>query len=196
MKGIFLTTQNQTRDLVAGDGLSIAGVHVLQLPRFSDDRGMFSKLFDAEYFSRLGWNSCVRQVNHSHTERRGTVRGLHFQTFPSPEMKLVTCIRGSVWDVVVDAREDSRSYLRWQSQVLSAENGNSVLIPEHVAHGFQALCDDCELIYVHSAGYDRSAERGMHPLDPLIGIPWPLQVQNLSARDQSFALLPSMDGMS
>jgi len=114
---------------------------------------------------------------------------MHYQTPPHAETKLVTCIRGEIYDVAVDVRPDSPTYLHWHAEVLSADNGRSLLIPEGFAHGFQTLADDCEIIYCHSKSYVPVAEAALRFDDPALSIPWPLPVTIVSARDRSHPLL-------
>jgi dTDP-4-dehydrorhamnose 3,5-epimerase len=124
--------------------------------------------------------------------QKGTVRGLHFQHPPHAELKLVSCIRGEVFDVVIDIRTGSQNFLRWHGEHLSAGNNRALLIPEGFAHGFQALSDDVELIYCHSAPYAATAaEGGLNPQDPKLGIDWPLPIVELSVRDTQH---PRLDG--
>lgn len=164
---------------------SLDGVMVITRQRIGDHRGSLSRVFCARELATAGWLKPIVQINHTHTQRRGTVRGMHFQRVPHAEMKLVSCIRGAVLDVAVDVRRQSPTYLRWHAEELSAENGRSLLIPEGFAHGFQALSDDCEMLYFHTAEYTPQAEAGVHALDSLVGIEWPLPVVELSARDAS-----------
>ena len=129
------------------------------------------------------------QVNHSVTSRSGTVRGMHYQLPPHAETKLVTCIRGEIYDVAVDLRPHSPTYLRWHAETLSAANGRALLIPEGFAHGFQTLTDDCEIIYCHSAPYVPAAEAAVRFDDPALSISWPIPVTIVSDRDRSHPLL-------
>lgn len=168
--------------------LGAAGLYLVTRDRFQDERGQFSKLFSSEVLSQIGWLKPIAQVNHSHTSKRGSVRGLHFQYPPHQEMKLVSCIRGEVWDVVVDLRVGSPTYLKWFTQILSAENAKSLLIPEGMAHGFQTLSDQAELIYCHSAAWVKEAESGLNPLDPAFSITWPLAITLMSAKDAGFPM--------
>ena len=131
----------------------------------------------------------IAQINHTHTKRSGTVRGLHYQKSPYSEMKLVSCLRGAVWDVAVDIRSGSPTFLQWFAQNLSADNGYALLIPQGFAHGFQALTDDVELMYCHSAAYANGYEAGLNPLDPRLAVKWPLAVTEMSARDGAHASL-------
>ena len=167
----------------------LAGVHRIQRQRVQDARGFLSRLFCADDLAALGWRDAVAQVNHTRTERRGSVRGLHFQRPPCAEMKLVSCLRGEVWDVAVDLRRGSPTFLHWHAERLSAEGGEALLIPQGCAHGFQTLTDAVEMLYCHSAAYAPDAEGALHPLDPKLAIAWPLPVGELSARDASHAFV-------
>ncbi|WP_291005267.1 dTDP-4-dehydrorhamnose 3,5-epimerase [Hoeflea sp.] len=164
---------------------------VRRMPRV-DDRGAFARIFCAEALAEIGWPGPVAQINHSRTVRRGTVRGLHFQLPPHAEAKLVVCIRGAVLDVAVDIRPDSPARYAHAATELSAETATAMYVPEGFAHGFQALSDDVELIYVHSAPYMAEAEAGLRHDDPRLGIAWPLPVTGMSARDASFPLIESV----
>lgn len=163
--------------------LPMAGLKLVKRTLLGDSRGFFSRVFCASELASAGWASPIAQVNHTYTQRGGTVRGLHYQRPPHAEMKLVSCLRGEVWDVAVDLRQGSPTFLHWHAQVLSAENGLALLIPQGFAHGFQALSDDVELLYCHSAPYAAAAEAGLNPQDERLAITWPLQVAGLSPRD-------------
>jgi dTDP-4-dehydrorhamnose 3,5-epimerase len=175
----------------------IDGLVLIQRTRFGDSRGFLSRVFCGDELGAVGWGKPVAQINHTRTERRGTVRGMHFQTAPYAEMKLVSCIQGEVWDVAVDLRANSPTFLQWHAEHLSAENRRALLIPEGFAHGFQALSDGTELLYCHSAPYTPEAEAGLHPQDPKLGISWPLPIAEISERDnQRPALTPLFRGVS
>lgn len=146
-------------------------------------------MFCTVELAAAGWHRPIAQINHTLTLTRGTVRGLHYQHPPYAEIKLVSCIRGDVWDVAVDLRRDSPTFLRWHAERLSADNGVALLIPEGFAHGFQALSDNVELLYCHSAPHHAPAEGGLNPADPLLRITWPLPMVNLSVRDAAHPLL-------
>ncbi|MCM2291452.1 dTDP-4-dehydrorhamnose 3,5-epimerase [Allorhizobium sp. BGMRC 0089] len=163
---------------------ALDGVTVLTRRRFGDERGFLSRLFCGEELRDFGWPGPVMQVNETGTTEKGTVRGLHFQHPPFAEWKLVSCVQGAIFDVAVDLRHGSPTFLRHVAVELSAENGKALLIPAGFAHGFQALSDDVRMIYVHSAPYRAEAEGGLHPEDPRLGIAWPLAISRLSARDQ------------
>lgn len=169
--------------------LPLAGLKSVQRERLGDSRGFLARLFCAEELAASGWTQPIAQINHTYTAKQGAVRGIHFQRPPHAEMKLVSCIRGEVWDVVVDLRVGSPTYLHWHAEQLSAENGCALLIPEGFAHGFQALTDDVELLYCHSAAYAAQAEGGVNPNDPCLGITWPLAIAELSVRDAGHALI-------
>ncbi len=171
------------------DPLPLAGLLRVRRQRLGDARGFLSRLFCADELAAAGWHGPVAQINHTRTLRRGCVRGLHFQHAPHAETKLVSCLRGEVFDVAVDLRDGSPSYGRWHAEILGADNGMALLIPQGFAHGFQALSDEVELVYCHSAAYVPAAEGGVHPLDETLAIRWPLPVSELSARDQAHARL-------
>ncbi len=168
---------------------SIQGLKVIERKLIDDTRGSLSRIFCTAQLEIAGWVAPISQVNHTVTKNRGTVRGLHFQRKPFTEMKLVSCLRGKVWDVAVDLRKDSPTFLQWHSEELSSENHRALLIPGGFAHGFQALSDNCELLYMHSAPYTKEAEAGIRPNDPRLQIPWPLQFYEISQRDASHPLL-------
>jgi dTDP-4-dehydrorhamnose 3,5-epimerase len=163
--------------------LPLPGLKRIQRHRMGDARGSFARLFCAEELAAAGWTKPVAQINHSVTAQRGTVRGLHYQRPPYAEMKLVTCLRGVVWDVAVDLRAGSPTFLRWHAEELSADNDTALLIPEGFAHGFQTLTDDVALLYLHSHPYVLEAEAGINALDARLAIAWPLPITLRSERD-------------
>ncbi|MCY0093348.1 dTDP-4-dehydrorhamnose 3,5-epimerase family protein [Hoeflea ulvae] len=174
--------------LLPGAGAATGPALVRRTP-LVDDRGAFARIFCAEALAEIGWPGPVAQINHSRTAGRGTVRGLHFQRPPHAEAKLVICIRGAVHDVAVDIRAGSPTRYAHVAAELSAETATAMYVPEGFAHGFQALSDDIELIYVHSAPYTAAAESGLRHDDPGLAIAWPLPVAGISARDASFPLI-------
>ena len=163
----------------------IAGVFSVTRRRLADERGYLSRLFEPEELSAAGWRGPVAQINETGTAKAGTVRGLHFQHPPHAEMKLVTCTVGSIFDVAVDLRKESPTYMRSVAVELSEENGCALLIPHGCAHGFQALSDDVRMIYLHSAPYAAAHEDGLDATDPALSIDWPLPVVNRSPRDEA-----------
>lgn len=166
-----------------------AGLKVIERKLIGDSRGFLCRLFCAEELAAAGWTRPVVQINHTRTALQGTVRGLHFQYPPHAEMKLVMCTRGAVWDVAVDIRAGSPTFLRWHGELLSEDNLKALLIPEGFAHGFQAMTDDAELVYCHSAPYVASDEAGLHPEDPRLSIRWPNEIRELSDRDSRHPLI-------
>ena len=169
--------------------LALPGLKRVQRRRLGDARGFLSRLFCADELAIAGWTKPIAQLNHTFTAQRGTVRGLHFQRPTNAEMKLVSCLRGVVWDVAVDVRRDSPTFLQWHAEELSADNGHALLIPEGFAHGFQTLTDDVEMLYCHSAPCVADAEAGLRPTDSRLAVRWPLDVIGLSLRDAGHPLL-------
>lgn len=162
---------------------------VVQRKAIEDDRGFLSRFYCTEEFAQAGMNKQIVQINHTLTRKKGAVRGMHFQHAPHAEIKLVSCLKGEVWDVAVDLRRGSPSFLQWHAEVLSATNRKSLLIPEGFAHGFQALTEDCELIYLHTAAYHPKSEDALNVADPRLGIVWPLPISEISARDRNHKLI-------
>lgn len=170
---------------------SLPGLLTVETTQFSDNRGTFSKLYcERELTSFVGRRRIV-QINHSLTYKRGAIRGLHFQCTPHAEMKLVRCLRGRVWDVAVDLRQGSATFLKWHAEELTPANARMLVIPEGFAHGFQTLEESCELLYLHTEFYATFAERGVSYQDPRLEITWPLPVTDLSERDASHPRLAS-----
>jgi dTDP-4-dehydrorhamnose 3,5-epimerase len=165
------------------------GLTVLQRKPIGDARGYLERIFCAAELAEVIGNKAIIQINHTHTAARGTVRGMHYQVPPHSEIKLVSCLRGEVLDVVADVRRGSATFLSWHAEVLSAENHKTLLIPAGFAHGFQTLTEDCEMLYLHTAAHHPGAEAGLHPCDPRMAIHWPLPVGGLSPRDSTHPLL-------
>lgn len=162
---------------------------VVQRKAIEDDRGFLSRLYCAEEFARAGMDKPIAQINHTLTRKKGAVRGLHFQHAPHAEMKFVSCLKGEVWDVAVDLRKGSSTFLQWHAELLSPSNRKSLLIPEGFAHGFQALTEDCELIYLHTSAYQSACEDALNIVDPKLGIAWPLPISEISERDRNHKLI-------
>lgn len=156
-----------------------------------DKRGAFARIFCHRDLKFAIGNREIVQANFSITESCGGVRGMHFQYPPHSEMKLVRCIKGRVWDVAVDLRAGSSTFLQWHAEELTPENARMMIIPEGCAHGFQVLEAYSELLYLHTYYYTPEAEGGLAHDDPCVKISWPLSVTDLSARDSSYPLLPS-----
>jgi dTDP-4-dehydrorhamnose 3,5-epimerase len=167
----------------------LKGVFIVDLQPFADGRGWFTRTYCKNEFEEIGHTKEWVQLNHSFTNKKGAVRGMHYQLPPFSEIKLVRCIAGAVWDVVIDIRKDSPSFLQWTGVEMSAENKKMIYIPEGFAHGFQTLTDNCELLYHHSSFYTPGAEGGIKYDDKRINIKWPLTVTEISDRDLSHPLL-------
>lgn len=165
------------------------GLRVLQRRPIGDQRGYLERLYCVDELGELAPGVAIAQINHTYTARRGTVRGMHFQYPPHAEVKFVSCLRGEVFDVAVDLRRDSPTFLRWHAEHLSADNHRTLVIPEGFAHGFQTLSEDCEMLYFHSVVYRPEVEGGLHAQDPRVAIDWPLAVAELSPRDAGHPLL-------
>ncbi len=172
-------------------------LYLLERKPQTNEHGWFERMYGTADLAGVMGSRGIVQVNRTLTRTRASVRGMHYQVQPSAEAKIVSCLRGAVFDVAVDLRRDSPTFLRWHSETLSAENCRSLFIPEGFAHGFQTVVDDCELLYFHTAAYEPAAERGVHPLDPRVAIAWPLPIVHLSERDASQrALAPEFDGIA
>ena len=171
--------------------LPLAGLKRVQRQPICDQRGSLTRIFCTEALAAAGWTKPIAQINHTCTKLQGTVRGLHYQRPPCAEMKLVSCLRGEIWDIAVDVRQGSPTFLQWYAERLSADNFNALLIPEGFAHGFQALTDDVEIMYCTSALYAPDFEQGLHPQDPALSITWPLPLSVLSERDTKHPFIGS-----
>jgi dTDP-4-dehydrorhamnose 3,5-epimerase len=167
----------------------LADLKIAQSIPHRDARGAFTRLFCAEELQPVLGQRQIEQINHSRTSSVGAVRGMHYQHPPYAEMKMIRCLRGRVWDVAVDLRTGSATFLQWHAQELAQDDAQMLIIPEGFAHGFQVLEPDSELLYLHTAFYHPPAEGGLRPDDPRLDIAWPLPPQDLSARDLSHPLL-------
>ncbi len=167
----------------------LAGLTLIQTDPRRDARGRFVRLFCTREFSALGRDLRFAQVNLSATVGRGTVRGLHYQNPPAAEAKLIRCLKGAVFDVAVDLRHGSPTFLRWHAVELDEQGEHEIFIPEGFAHGFQTLTEDVELLYHHTAPYTPELEGGLRFDDRRLAIQWPLPAVNVSSRDQALALV-------
>ncbi|GAB3709121.1 dTDP-4-dehydrorhamnose 3,5-epimerase [Spirosoma flavus] len=168
---------------------SLPGTYLITLSPRSDSRGWFARTYDKQLFGQIGHTEDWVQMNHSMTRQTGAIRGLHFQNPPFAEIKLVRCVAGRVFDVAVDLRKDSPTFLKWFGAELSEENGQMLYIPKGFAHGFQTLTENCQLVYCHSAYYTPQSESAIRYNDPKLAIDWPLPVTDLSERDATHPLL-------
>lgn len=167
----------------------LAGAYLVHLEPHVDERGLFARAFCAAEFAAQGLETSFVQANISTNKQAGTVRGLHFQHAPHAEVKLVRCVKGALFDVVVDMREGSPTYLRWFGAELSDENGLMMYVPRGFAHGYQSLSDEAAAFYMVSAAYAPQAEGGLRFDDPKLAIDWPHPVAAVSAKDAQWPLL-------
>ncbi len=165
----------------------LAGAWIIELEPVSDHRGFFTRTFCTDEYARHGLETSFLQHSLSGSLTRGTVRGMHFQRPPHEEVKVVTCIKGEVWDVILDLRPDSPTFCRWAGFKLTAENRRRIYIPKGFAHGFQTLSDDAEVSYLISTPYRPESASGVRYDDPAFAIRWPLPVAAISDRDRGWA---------
>lgn len=164
----------------------LKGAHILDLQKFGDDRGYFARVFCRKEFEENGLNPVVAQANTSFSKTRGTLRGMHFQRAPHREAKLVKCVQGALYDVIVDLRPDSPTFKQWVGVELTPETGRMLYVPEGFAHGFQTTADDTVVMYLVSELYAPHAEGGVRHNDPAFGIEWPEPVTVMSEKDQNW----------
>jgi dTDP-4-dehydrorhamnose 3,5-epimerase len=169
---------------------ALAGAYLIHLEPRVDERGMFARTFCAQEFSAQGLETSFVQANLSTNTRAGTARGMHFQRAPHAEVKLVRCVKGAIYDVIVDMREGSPAYLRWFGAELTEDNGLMMYVPKGFAHGYQALTDGATAFYMVSAYYAPQAEGGLRFDDPKLAIKWPRAVSDVSDKDAKWPLLP------
>ncbi len=167
----------------------ISKVFTIHTEPFKDDRGFFNRIFCQKELEAIRPGIVIAQINHSMTKTKGTIRGMHFQYPPHAEMKIVRCTKGSIFDVAVDLRKDSLTFLQWHGEVLSAENMKALVIPEGCAHGFQSLEDDIEMVYLHTQFYSKQSEGAVHYDDPKIAIKWPQNCTAISEKDSAYPFL-------
>jgi dTDP-4-dehydrorhamnose 3,5-epimerase len=163
----------------------LSGAYLIELEKREDDRGFFSRFFCKEEFSAMGLNHEILQINNSLSRIPGTLRGMHYQNFPKAEDKIVRCIRGSLFDVIIDLRPKSHSFMRHFSVELSADNRKTLYVPKGCAHGFMTLEADTEAFYLVTEKYSPEHERGVRYDDPAFGISWPMVPREISGKDKS-----------
>lgn len=169
----------------------LPGLCLVELTPHKDERGKFDRIFCENELSALMGDRRIVQINHSVTTEVGAIRGMHFQVTPNAEMKLVKCLKGRVWDVSVDLRKGSSTFMQWHAQELSQVNHRVMVIPEGFAHGFQVLEAGSELLYLHTASYAPNSEGGCKFDDVMLGISWPLIPTDISLRDRNHANIDS-----
>jgi dTDP-4-dehydrorhamnose 3,5-epimerase len=164
----------------------LQGAFVIEPEKLGDERGFFARTFCRSEFAKHGMNPLVEQCNVSFNAHRGTVRGLHYQTTPHQEAKLVCCLKGEIFDAIVDLRPESSSFKRYFAVILSAENRLMLYVPEGFAHGFQTLAHNTEVGYQMSHSYHPEVARGVRWNDPAFSIPWPEPCRVISDRDRTY----------
>jgi dTDP-4-dehydrorhamnose 3,5-epimerase len=166
---------------------SLAGAYVIEVERRMDDRGFFARYWCRQEFEAAGLNAHLEQNSVSFNRKRGTLRGMHYQQAPHEEVKTVRCTQGRIWDVILDLRPDSATFRQWFAAELTAENLKMMYVPAGLAHGFQTLTDDAEVLYQISESYHAELARGVRWDDPAFQIKWPVQNPILSQRDREFS---------
>ena len=169
----------------------IKDLYIIEPELNQDKRGRFYRIFCKKDFKTIEFSEDIVQINLSLTKKKGSIRGMHFQFPPKAEIKMVKCIQGSVFDVAIDLRENSPTFLKWHGEILSSENLKMILIPKGFAHGFQILEKNSELLYFHSEFYTPELESGIRYNDPKINIRWPLEITQISDRDKNFEYIHS-----
>lgn len=165
--------------------LPLKGSYTIDLEKLEDERGFFARYWCQNEISKIGLDTNVVQINNSVNKTKGTIRGLHFQRPPKAETKIIRCIKGSIWDVIVDLRFESPTYGKWYSYELNEDNRTMMYVPKGFAHGFQTLVDDVEILYMHSEFYSKNYEAGLFYNDEDLAINWPLPVTQITSRDKS-----------
>ncbi len=174
----------------------IADAFIVKTNQMTDTRGSFARLFCEHELQQIIKTKTIKQINFSRTDKKGAIRGMHFQYPPVAETKLIRCVQGSVYDVVVDLRKDSKTFLHWFGTILSKENVDMFCIPEGCAHGFQTLEERCELLYLHTQFFSPEHEGAIHHNDPAISINWPSPSSEVSERDRNHKFIsPEFDGI-
>ncbi len=166
----------------------IEDLFVIKSNPVSDNRGYFERLFCDDELKPI-LKKPIKQINHSLTKKKGSIRGMHYQLPPMAETKIIKCIRGSIFDVAIDLREDSPTFLKWCGEIISENNSKMFFVPEGFAHGFQTLEDNTELLYFHTESFNEKYYDGILYNDPKIAIDWPLNLSEISSRDLNFSPL-------
>lgn len=175
--------------MIETNPLPIAGAAIAETKPLEDHRGLFGRFFCRDELGLVFGEREIVNVNSSRTSKAGSIRGLHFQHPPKAEMKLVRCLQGSVFDVILDLRAGSPTFLHWHGEILSAENLRMMILPEGVAHGFQTMENDTEMLYLHTEFFSPAHDSGVHYDDPRIGIDWPLPLADISDKDSNYPLI-------
>lgn len=173
--------------------LPLKDAYLITPEPIEDDRGMFSRVFCKSIFREIGLINNINQINQSYTIKRGSIRGMHYQFSPRAETKIVKCINGSVFDVIIDIRKNSPTYLKWHGETLSDTDMKMIFVPEGFAHGFQTLTNHSEIMYFVTEFYSKDHENGIRYDDPLINIKWPLEPTDISEKDKNHLLLKKVN---
>jgi dTDP-4-dehydrorhamnose 3,5-epimerase len=171
---------------------SLVGAFVAFTDMKFDNRGSFERFFCKNEMSAIGFTKEIVQINHSINSLKGTVRGLHFQKEPFAETKIIKCIKGGIFDVIVDLRENSSTFLNWYGVELTDKNSKMLIIPEGFAHGFQTLEDNSELIYFHTNYYNKNSECALNILDPFLEIKLPIEISEISDKDKNHKFIENI----
>ena len=175
---------------------SIPDVKVCISQPIKDERGYLDRVYCQHEFRKIT-RSSIKQINRTFTKKVGTIRGFHYQKKPYSEIKIIKCVKGKIFDVALDIRKNSSTFLKYHAEIISAENNKIILIPEGFAHGFQTLTENCELIYFHTQFYNKKSESGINLLDSKINIKWPKKISFISQRDKNFSLIKAnFDGIN
>ena len=169
--------------------LPLENAFVIEPELVTDNRGIFSRVFCQRELQNMLHGKNIVQINHSLTRQKGALRGMHFQYPPKSEIKMLKCLHGSVFDVMIDLRQGSSTFLKWHGEIVSADNMKMMYIPEGFAHGFQTMESNSELLYFHTNFYSPEHEGVVRYNDPKVGIKWPLEVTDVSERDDKHPLL-------
>ena len=164
--------------------LKLEGSYLIKIDPMQDNRGFFSRVFCENEFKENRLNSNWVQINNSFNKFKGTLRGMHMQNEPFNEVKLVRCIKGEIFDVIVDLRVKSKTFGKWVGRKLSETNRDMMYVPSGFAHGFISLTDDSEIMYFSSNFYSGKSERSLHYADKTVGINWPVEIVHVSEKDQ------------
>ena len=175
--------------MLSFDPTELDGLFIANRSPLCNDLGDLTRFYCQKELKSIGINDSIAQINQTLTYKTGSIRGMHFQFPPYAEDKMVSCIRGEIFDVAVDIRKNSSTFLHYHAEILSKENNKSMCIPKGFAHGFQSMSNDCEVLYLHTEFYSSKLEKGLRWNDPLIGIEWPLTATNISTRDVGHELL-------
>ena len=159
---------------------------VVNRNKFIDSRGSLLRIFSKKGFNKLGYPEIIDSINVTEVKNKGTIKGFHFQKPPHSEIKIVTCIKGSISDVAIDLRSSSKTFLCHHVEKLSERNKKSLIIPKGFAHGFQALENNCIILYIHSNSYQKKSESGLNVLDKKLNVKWPIKINKISKRDRGF----------